>query len=277
MSTRAPKVSVSYVMGRLQAYSRFMAAAFVVNIKATLEYRVNFILQFFGMMLNNAAFAAFWAVLIERTGDIGGYGFSDVMMVWALVSSSFGLAHVVFGNIRQIGRIIMEGSLDVYLVQPKDVWINLLSSKTVVSAWGDFAYGYIVLILVCGVDLPRLALFTALIMPAALIFAATFAAAESLTFFLGNASALSSALSEFMLTFSLYPEGIYDPGLRWALYTIVPSGFVAFLPLRVFGGLQWALVPLLYLVAALYVFLSYRLFNAGLRRYESGNRMDARV
>ena len=262
---------------KLKVYARFMGAAFIVNLKATLEYRVNFILQFFGMMLNNAAFAAFWMVLIDRTGKVGGYGFSDVMLVWALVSTSFGLAHVVFGNVRQIGRIIMEGSLDVYLVQPKDVWINVLSSKTIVSAWGDFAYGYIVLALMTGTDLERLALFTMLVIPGALIFTAVFAAADSLALFIGNSSAVSSALTEFMLSFSLYPEGVYGTNMRWMLYTLVPSGFVAFMPLRVFTALDWKLVPVLYLIAALYMVLSYSLFNAGLRRYESGNRMDARL
>jgi len=263
--------------GRLKAYARFMGAAFAVNLKSTLEYRVNFILQFFGMMLNNAAFAAFWAVLIGRTGEVGGYGFSDVMLVWALVSTSFGLAHVVFGNVRQIGRIVMEGSLDVYLLQPKDVWLNLLASKTIVSAWGDLAYGYIVLALTVGADLQRFVLFTALIIPGAAIFAATFAAVESLAFFMGNSSAVSSALTEFMLSFSLYPEGVYGKSMRWILYTVVPSGFVAFMPLRAFKALDWRLVPVLWLVAAVYVAASYRLFNAGLRRYESGNRMDSRV
>jgi len=264
-------------MGRIRAYRRFLSAAFFVNLKATLEYRVNFVLQFFGMMLNNAAFAAFWAALIARTGDAGGHGFSAVVLVWAFVSTSFGLAHIVFGNVRQLGRIIMEGGLDVYLLQPKDVWINALASKTIVSAWGDFAYGFIVLAMATGADPERWALFAALVVPGALIFAATFAAAESLAFFMGNSSAVSSALTEFMLSFSLYPEGIYGSGMRWMLYTIVPSGFVAFMPLRAFKALDWRLVPILFLIAAVYVGLSYALFNFGLRRYESGNRMDARV
>lgn len=269
--------STARPLGRLKAYVRFIAAAFVVNIKSTLEYRVNFILQFFGMMLNNAAFAAFWKVLLNRVGTVGGFGFSDVMLVWALVSSSFGLAHIVFGNVRQLGRIIMEGGLDVYLLQPKDVWLNVMSSRTIVSAWGDFAYGYIVLAMLTGTELEQLVLFTALIIPSALIFAATFAAADSLAFFIGNSSSVSSALTELMLSFSLYPEGVYGSGLRWMLYTVVPSGFVAFMPLRIFKALDWWLVPVLYLVAGIYVLLSYRLFNFGLKRYESGNRMDARV
>jgi len=254
-----------------------MGAAFIVNVKSTLEYRVNFMFQFFGMMLNNAAFAAFWMVLLNRVGSVGGYGFSDVMLVWALVSSSFGLAHIVFGNIRQLGRIIMEGGLDVYLLQPKDVWLNVVSSRTIVSAWGDFAYGYIVLAMMTGTELEQFALFSALVIPGALIFAATFAAADSLAFFIGNSSAISSALTEFMLSFSLYPEGVYGAGLRWMLYTIVPSGFVAFMPLRVYKALDWWFVLILYLIAGVYVLLSYRLFNCGLKRYESGNRMDARV
>ena len=123
---------------RIMAYGRFLGAAMQVNFKSVMEYRINFILQFFGMMLNNAAFALFWAVLIGRAGMVGGYGFTDVMFIWALVSTSFGLAHILAGNVRMLGRIVMEGGLDVYLLQPKDVMLNLLVSRTIVSAWGDF-------------------------------------------------------------------------------------------------------------------------------------------
>jgi ABC-2 type transport system permease protein len=263
--------------GRLRAYARFLGLAFAVNVKSVLEYRVNFLVQFFGMMLNNAAFAAFWAVLIGRTGAVGGYDFNDVMFVWGLVSTSFGLAHVLAGNVRMLGKIVMEGGLDVYLLQPKDVMVNLLASRTVVSAWGDFAYGFIVLALLPGGDAARLALFCALALPGALIFAATFAAAESLAFFMGNAQAVASALSEFMLSFSLYPEGVFGKGYRWIMYSLVPSAFVAFVPLRIYRAMDWRFVPLLWAIALVYAALSYGLFQAGLQRYESGNRVDTRI
>ncbi|HAE22311.1 MAG TPA: hypothetical protein DCG47_08325 [Spirochaetaceae bacterium] len=263
--------------GRLRAYARFLGLAFAVNVKSVLEYRVNFLVQFFGMMLNNAAFAAFWAVIIGRAGAVGGYGFTDVMFVWGLVSTSFGLAHVLAGNVRMLGKIVMEGGLDVYLLQPKDVMVNLLASRTVVSAWGDFVYGFIVLALLPGTDLARLALFCALALPGALIFAATFAAAESLAFFMGNAQAIASALSEFMLSFSLYPEGVFGKGYRWIMYSLVPSAFVAFVPLRIYRAMDWRFVPLLWAIALVYAALSYALFQAGLKRYESGNRVDTRI
>lgn len=261
----------------LRANGRFIGTTFSVNLQAVIEYRANFLVQAFGMMLNNGAFALFWGVLIARTGGVGGYGFADIMFVWALVSTSFGIAHILAGNIRSLGLIVQRGELDVYLLQPKNVFLNVLCSRTIVSAWGDFAYGYLVLFLLAGFNLERLALFTLLSLSSAAIFAATFAAAESLTFFLGNSSGISSAISEFLLSFSLYPQTIFDRGMRWVFYTLLPSGFIAFVPLAAYKALDWRLVPALAFVACLYVAASYALFKRGLRRYESGNLMGARL
>ena len=263
--------------GRPAAYLRFLAAAFTANLQAVVEYRISFLIQVFGMMLNNAAFAAFWAVLIARTGSVGGYGFTDVMVIWALTSTSFGIAHVLWGNVRSLGLIIQKGELDVYLLQPKDPFVNVLASRTIVSAWGDLAYGYLVLAFLPGTGPERLALFTLLALGGAVIFAAVFSAAESLTFFLGNAGPLSQAVTEFLISFSLYPETIFDSGMRWIFYTILPSGFIAFVPLAVYRSLDWPLVPVLLGVAAVYAGGAYGLFRAGLRRYESGNQMGTRL
>jgi ABC-2 type transport system permease protein len=262
---------------RISAYARFLGAAFSANLQAVAEYRVSFLVQVFGMVLNNAAFAIFWGILIARTGNIGGYSFTDIMVIWALVSTSFGIAHVTWGNVRSLGQIIQRGELDVYLLQPKDVFINVLCSRTVVSAWGDLAYGFLVLAFLPGTTPERFLLFTLLAIAGAVIFASVFAAEESLTFFLGNAGSLSSAITEFMLSFSLYPDTIFDPGMRWIFYTILPTGFIAFVPLGIYRRMDWPFLPLLYLIAAVYAALSYALFRAGLRRYESGNQVGTRI
>lgn len=263
--------------GRLGAYARFLGAAFSSNLQSAMEYRANFLIQVFGMMLNNASFAIFWKVLVDKTGGVGGYGFSDIMALWAIVSTAFGFAHVFMGNIRELGQVVMKGELDVYLLQPKDPWLNVLVSRTSVSAWGDALYGYLVIALLPGGSAPGFLLFTLLSLIGALILAATFSAAESLAFFLGDSSALSGALAEFMVSFSLYPETIFGRETRWLFYSIIPSGFVAFLPLAAFKALDWGLVPLLLGVAVLYLLASRGLFALGLRRYESGSQMGTRL
>jgi ABC-2 type transport system permease protein len=263
--------------GKLRWYLRFLGTSFSVNLQAAMEYRVNFLVQVFGMMLNNAAFALFWGVLIGKVGKVGGYGFEDVMRIWALVSTSFGLAHVIFGNVRSIGQIVQRGELDSYLLQPKDVLLNLLASRTIVAAWGDFLYGYLVLALLPGTSLVTLALFSFLAVTGAIVFASTFTVTESLCFFLGDASGVSGAMMEFLLSFSLYPEGIFGKGMRWVFYTIVPSGFIAFLPRAALEAMDWSLAPLLLAAALAYAAASYGLFRLGLRRYESGAQMGSRI
>ena len=263
--------------GGPRAYLRFLGVSFAVNIQSVFEYRANFLLQVFGMMLNNAAFALFWGVLIGKVGAVGGYGFEDVMLIWALVSSSFGLAHVAFGNVRSLGRIIQRGALALCLLPPKDVLLNGLSSRPIVSAWGDFAYGLLFLALLPVCDPGRLALFSALAVTGGLVFSATFAAAESLSFFLGDSAGISGAVTEFLLSFSLYPETIFGRGMRWVFYTVLPSGFIAFVPLSALKGIGWPAAGLAAGAALAYSAASYGLFRLGLRRYESGNQMGSRI
>ena len=50
---------------------------FKFNMSSAMEYRANFLLQSFGMILNNAAFIFFWWILFSNVPSIGGYGFKD--------------------------------------------------------------------------------------------------------------------------------------------------------------------------------------------------------
>lgn len=264
-------------MKRLLSNLRFLGTAFAVNTQAVLEYRVNFLLHFFGMILNNGSFALFWLVMMDKAGSIGGYGFSDVMFLWAVCPSAFGLAHVVFGNIRAFGALVSKGELDGFLLQPRDVMLNVLSSKSVVSAWGDLLYGFIVLAFLPGVALADVALFACFVVSGALVYVATFSFGQTLSFFIGESSALASSLSELMITFALYPEGAYDRGFRWVFYTIVPTAFITYVPLAAWKSDGWFWVPIVFAIAIAYVAASYLFFRVGLRRYESGNGIGART
>jgi ABC-2 type transport system permease protein len=263
------------VRASIRAYARFFAASFRANLRAAMEYRANFLIQVFGMMINNAAFIVFWSFLFAKTGTLGGYRFEDVMFLWALSSSAFGLGNVLFGNARQLSELVRQGDLDVYLLQPKDVLFNALTSKTIVSAWGDFAYGFVVLAFL-GFDPARCLLFALFVISGALVFTGVFVISESLSFFLGSSAGITGAATEFILSFSLYPEGIFPSGMRWVFYSLVPSGFIVFLPLRVFRSWSPGLAALVLAGSVAYAVFAAGFFRVGLRRYESGNRVGTR-
>ncbi|HTH14054.1 MAG TPA: ABC-2 family transporter protein, partial [Spirochaetia bacterium] len=168
------------------------------------------------------------------------------------------------------------GELDVYLLQPKDPLFHILVSRTEVSAWGDLAYG-LVLLPFLTLDPVKMALFLLFTVTGALVFVAFFSLVGSLAFWWGNIEGLSGALTEFLLSFTLYPDTVFPKEMRWVFYSVVPAGFLAFLPLRVLRDLDWVWLPVVVGAAAALLVAAWAAFAAGVRRYESGNALGGRV
>lgn len=250
---------------------------FKLNLSAAMEYRISFFTQAIGMMLSNASFIFFWWIVYKQMDVIGGYTFRDVMILWSLASSTFGLSQVVFGNSRGLGNMIANGELDVYLLQPKNVFVNVLCSRSTFSAWGDLAYGFILFLGINGFDIFKLLLFTTFVIMGGLVVMSSLVFAESLTFFIGNSNLIARQVMEFLITFMIYPEGIYRKYVRWIIYTIIPAGFVVFIPSRIINVFSWKSLLLVLFVDIIYVFLAYTFFQKGLKRYESGNLMGTRI
>ena len=261
----------------VKKHIRLMGLYFKLNLSSAMEYRVSFLVQVFGMMVNNVTFVFFWWIMFQRIGHIEGYTFKDVMFIWALASSAFGFTFIMFGNVRNITAVIINGELDAYLLQPKDVYVNVICSRTIVSGWGDFAYGFALFFTVYGFDIQRLLMFTCFVIFGGLLLGSIMASAETLTFFIGNASGITRMVTEFMITFSIYPESIFKQGMRWVFYSFLPAGFITFIPLKLARGLNWSGVPILMAIDVLYLVLGYMFFIAGLKRYESGNLMTTRL
>ncbi|MBN2546079.1 MAG: ABC-2 family transporter protein [Spirochaetes bacterium] len=250
---------------------------FKFNLAASMEYRTMFITQVIGMALNNSVFIAFWFLIFKNTGNIGTYGFNDIMFIWAVSSSAFGIAHIVFGNCRNLADQIQKGELDVFLLQPKNPLFSILASRTIVSAWGDFLYGYTIILVFFGFSVFKILLFSFLVVSGGIIYVTVFSMAESLTFFMGNSKSISQMISEFLISFSIYPESIFGDKIRWLFYTLIPAGFISFVPKKIFMNSSYLLILLLLVVDIFFILLNSLVFKLGLKRYESGNLIGTRL
>lgn len=250
---------------------------FKFNLSASMEYRTSFLIQVFGMFLNNASFAFFWWLLFEKVNNIAGYGFKDVMYLWSFCSASFGLTFILFGNLTNVTQMIVKGELDTFLLQPKDVVINMIGSKTNISAWGDLIYGMVLFLILNGLHLKGFLIFSVFNITGMLLYAGFFLAVQSLAFYFGNTEALAGLAFEFIITMSLYPEGIFHGVVRLILFSLIPAGFISMIPVKLLTEWNWGWVLLTLLVTFLWVFFAYRFFYRGLRKYESGNLMIQKI
>ena len=225
------------------------------------------------------------AILFEAIdAPIGGYTITDVMFLWAVAAAGFGLGAMVCGNSAYLSRIIYQGDLDVYLTQPKPVLPNLLASRMSVSSWGDLLYGLGLFAVSQPLTPASIGLFLLFVLLAAGVLVAVRVLYHSLTFLLGNAEDLAGLGSEQIITFSLYPGTIFDaPVVAVILHTLIPAALVAHLPADLFRavargtGLDWGLLAVIIGGDAALIAAACAAFALGLRRYESGNRIGARI
>jgi ABC-2 type transport system permease protein len=252
----------------------FARALVATNLKATLALRGAFVLQVVFMALNNFTFFVFWWVLMRRVTTLRGWQLADVQLLFGMVAVSFGLTVTVAGGVRHLGRLIEDGDLDTLLTQPRSVLVYALGIRSQPSGVGDLISGFILIATSREVAWQTLPLLLAALLASAVVFVASGIAFFSLAFWLGNVEAMARQLWELLITFSLYPEPLFGGVLRLALFTVLPAGFVGYLPVRVVHARSVPLLCLLVLGASAYLGLAVLMFDRGLRRYASGSRFS---
>ena len=259
-------------LGRLAAhYFRF-------NLSANMAYSSSFLIQVFGMALNNSAFVVFWLVLFERIGgDIAGYSFQNVMFLWSVAASGVGLAVVVFGNAHMLSHVIYTGGLDVFLLQPKPVLPNVVMSRMIVAGWGDFAYGIILFVLTQPLSFAGVALFLLFTILMAFVYSAIRVIYHCISFYAGNAETFANLAGEMIITFMIYPGSIFKGPSAWILHSLIPAAIVAYIPSRIFTRFDPGLLAIVIGADAAIVAIAFLLFRLGLRKYESGNLIGTRM
>ncbi len=171
-------------------------------------------------------------------------------------------------------ELIVNGKLDAYLVQPKNVLLSVMTSATSASAIGDFLYGLVLICIFCF-SVKRLLLFLLFTVTGALIMTDFALLMGSLTFWFVRAEMLGSNIVASAITFATYPDGIFHGVSRFLLYNIIPVGMAIYHPVHIMIAFDvrklLAVLGYLVFLSAAAVFVFYR----GLRWYSSSSLMQS--
>jgi ABC-2 type transport system permease protein len=246
------------------------------NIMRAMTNRVTFLTNVIFMILNNATFIIQWVILFQLKENIGGYHMKEVLILWGLAASTFGISHIFFLGAYQLPDLIMNGKLDSFLVQPKNVLLGVISSGSSISAIGDVLYGYLIVI-IFHFDIKILLLFTYFTITGAIILTAMAVIGGSLSFYIVRGDIISGNINNTILHLSTYPDGIFKGVVRILMFTIVPVGLVNYLPIHIM--FDWD-IKLFLVTTGFMLFVcifAFFLFYRGLKRYSSSNLMSART
>ena len=252
----------------------FLAAYWRTNLAAHAEYRFSFAVQVVSMMVNNSTWLAFWALFFRRFPEVRGWTFPDMVAVWSVGAAGLGLARLAFGGVTLLPGLIERGGLDTYLPQPKPVLLHVLVSRMSTFSLGDLAWGTGCFLLLYPWKVWQLAAFAVAVLSVAALVTGVLVLTGSLGFWLGRSGTLQTEIYAGLLHFATWPPTVYGPEVRLVLYTVLPALLVGYLPARMLR--EASVIDLLVLVAAGVGFAGAGalVFHRGLRRYESGNRVQ---
>lgn len=238
--------------------------------------KVTFFSNIIFMILNNSCFIIQWVVLFSLKSDMGGYTFREVLLLWGMAASVYGVSHFFFKRCFSLSETINNGSLDNYITQPKNILLSSITSDIEVSALGDMIFS-IIIYFVYGFTIKGFILFILFSITGGLMITAISVILHSMSFWFSNAEMVADSGNSLMTNFATYPDGIFKGVTKWLLFTIIPVGIVNYIPVRAIINFNPILLIINVIACIILIIIAFLVFNLGLKRYSSTNLMNARI
>jgi ABC-2 type transport system permease protein len=249
------------------------------RLRSDMQYRTSFAL----MTAIAAAFSFldFVAVTVIFTniGDLAGWTFTEVAVLYGTSGVSFNLANVFVAGVDRASAHIRAGTFDVLLLRPVGTITQLTAGDIEPRRAGRVVQAALVLAIALDrvpVDWTpaRALMIPVLLASGAAIFSGLWIAAAAIAFWTIENRALANTVTYSGNYLTLYPLDVFTSWLRHIL-AIIPLAFVNYLPVAWILGKDtayhwpsWA--PLTTPAVAVATSLTARhIWRTGIRRYRS--------
>jgi ABC-2 type transport system permease protein len=251
----------------------------LLNFKARLEYRTEFLLAVGVGAAWQVSVLVFATVLLVRFPGLGGWDSPDVLLMASMRLLSHGLYVLILGRASWVSILVQMGQIDAYLLRPMPVHRQVQVAFFNVNAVGDLLVAVSLFagaLWAVGLDWSpwRIAYLVVAIAGGVLMEGAIATTVSSAALHGPATSYFMLWLDELMTAFGNYPLHILPGLVRDALTFVLPLAFVAYLPCAVLTGhLDTLAVPGWLAVGAPVVGLlaylgSRRLWSFSLRHYK---------
>ena len=252
---------------------RFLKAALCINFKLSVSLRVAFLITLCIIIVKHSLYLVAWNFFFARYKTIQGWNFDEMLLMYGIVSFSIGIVEVFFYGLRELPKMIEMHQLDVFLLQPKNLILNIAMSKGDISAIGEIILG-ILLMIYSGYFLSPAILLVAFLGP--IFIFSLYLYLSSFSFFITNSTHFVRELYQNANIIATQPNSAYRGIFRIFTLTLLPTAFISFFPIEYF---RTGLLQHLFLASlgtGIFFSIACWLFYCGLKRYESGSNIVLR-
>ncbi|WP_110944459.1 ABC transporter permease [Streptomyces niger] len=249
-------------------------------VRSTLTYRASFAIMAVGNAAGSGLEFVTILLMFSHIDELGGFGLPEVALLYGSSATALGLADLLLGNVERLGARVRDGTLDVLLVRPAPVYVQVAADRFALRRIGRLLQAVVVLgwaLARVPVDWTpgRVVLAAAMVVSGAAIYGALFTLGAAFQFWAQDAAQVQNSFTYGGNAMLQYPPTVFAKDLVRGVTYIIPLAFVNWLPaLRLLGredplGLpSWVdfLGPVVAAVVCGGAALAWR---AGLRGYRS--------
>lgn len=255
----------------MKLYFKYIA----IHIKSAMEYKMSFIMMTLAQFISSITVFLGMNFLLQRFTSIKGYTYDEVLICFSTILLSFSIAECFFRGFDTFSRIISNGEFDRMLVRPKNLVIQVLSSKVEFTKLGRIVFAIVVL---CYILINSSINFTPdkiitiifMIIGGVGIFSGLFMINAAICFYTIEGIEAMNILTDGGREFGKYPMSVYGDTILKIFTYIIPYALVQYYPfLYIIGRTDNKFYMFLPLIACLFIVPSYAIWKIGVRHYKS--------
>lgn len=245
-------------------------------LKKLMEYRFDFISGLIGFLMVQLSGVLFIAIVFKQIPDINGWNFYELLFIYGFAQIPRGLDHLLTDNLWFLSfHIVVKGEFDRYLIRPLNPLFQLIAEVFQPDAFGELIVGTALLIISIGhlnmnITILNIILFIIAIISGTIIYSSIKLILSSLSFWMKDSRSIMWMVYSIS-DFAKYPVTIYSKWIQFVICFIVPFGFTAFFPAAYFVNKMnvYFAIGGTVIVSAVFGFISYCVWSAGIKNYES--------
>ena len=142
------------------------------------------------------------------------------------------------------------------------------------AACGDLIYGLVIGLFAVEFNILKYLFLIFLGILGSVFYVCSEIIIRMLTIKIGNTDNIENVyINTLMINFGSYPEVIYSNVIKFLIYTVIPSAYVSFVPIKFITTFKIEYLLLFMLILVIYVSLTVAISKKLLKKYESGNNI----
>ena len=258
----------------LKFYAGMYRKILIQDLKSKMSYRADFIISTFGMIMTNLSGFVTFMILFQNFPTINGWDYHHMLFLYGFSLVALTPVQCFFDNNWNLRFMVQSGDFIKYCFRPVNVFFYFISEVFDVKGLGQLAFGIGTIVyawIKIGIPVTPLIILKLIVflLTASLFMIALMNFAAATCFWIKGSGYVMVIMFRFK-DFAKYPSSIFEGIFKIIFTFIIPIAFIAYYPSLVI--LTPDNVPLLSWISPLYglvfVFLSYKFWMLGVRKYD---------